>query len=71
VYVCAFVFLYLCICDELITRPRSPTDSLRSRKPKWKGEFHGRRPRPKLGLLRRRKKCILLRSTILIWCSNS
>jgi hypothetical protein len=33
--------------DELITRPRSPTDCLRFRKkPKWNGEFHGGRPRP-------------------------
>jgi hypothetical protein len=52
------VFVYVCVyvqverpCDELITRPRSATDCLRFRKkPKWNGEFHGGRPRPKLGL---------------------
>jgi hypothetical protein len=31
----------------MITRPRSPTECLKSRKPKWNGEFHGGRPRPK------------------------
>jgi hypothetical protein len=45
------VFLYRWRpCDELITRPRGPTEYLRSSKPKWNGEFHGGRPRPKLGL---------------------
>jgi hypothetical protein len=42
--------------DELITRPKSPTDCLRFRKPKWNGKFHGGRARPKLGLKRQRKK---------------
>jgi hypothetical protein len=27
-------------CDELITHPRSPTECLRSSKPKWNREFH-------------------------------
>jgi hypothetical protein len=54
------VCVYVCVCcvliqverpwDELITRPRSPTDCLWSWKLKWNGEFHGGRPRPKLGL---------------------
>jgi hypothetical protein len=32
--------------DELITHPRSSTDCLRSRKPKWNREFHGGRQGP-------------------------
>jgi hypothetical protein len=37
--VCAYVCVFLCLCtgrpcDELITRSRSPTDCVRSRKPK-------------------------------------
>jgi hypothetical protein len=44
------MFIFVFLCHELITRPRSPTECLRSRKPKWNGEFHGGRPRPKLGL---------------------
>jgi hypothetical protein len=35
-----FVYRYR-PCDEMITRPRSPTVCLRLRKPKWNGEFHG------------------------------
>jgi hypothetical protein len=56
VFVCAracalFFFVYRYRpCDELITRPRSPTDCLTSRKQKRDGEFHGGRPRPRLGL---------------------
>jgi hypothetical protein len=38
------------LCDELITRPRSPTDCLRSSKLKWNWKFHGGRPRPEVGL---------------------
>jgi hypothetical protein len=34
------------LCDELITRPRSPTVCLRSRKTEVNGEVHGGRPRP-------------------------
>jgi hypothetical protein len=37
-------------CDVLITRPRNPTECLKSSKPKLNGEFYGGRPRPKLGL---------------------
>jgi hypothetical protein len=52
VCVCVCIFLCLCtgrrVCDELITRPRNFIDCLSSRKPKWNGEFHGGRPRPKL-----------------------
>jgi hypothetical protein len=50
--VCAF----FCVCiqvealRELITRQRGPTECLRFSKPKRNGEFHGGRPRPKLGL---------------------
>jgi hypothetical protein len=49
VCVCVPFFVFV-LCDELITRPRSPTECLRSSKPKWYGEFHRGRPRPKLGL---------------------
>jgi hypothetical protein len=31
---CLCVCVFLCLCDELITRPRSPTECLRSSKPK-------------------------------------
>jgi hypothetical protein len=51
--VCAFFCVCVQVetpCDELITRPRSPTKCLKSRKPKWNGKFHGGRPRPNLGL---------------------
>jgi hypothetical protein len=53
--VCVYVCAFFCVCIQvealrLITRPRSPTEYLRSSKPKWNGEFHGGRPRPKLGL---------------------
>jgi hypothetical protein len=52
---CACAFFCVCVhverpCDELITRPRSPTDCLRSRKPSENEAFHGCRPRSKLGL---------------------
>jgi hypothetical protein len=48
VCVCFSVFVYRWRpCDELITRPRSPTECLRSRNPKWNREFHGGRPREK------------------------
>jgi hypothetical protein len=55
VCVCVGAFFCVCVqvvrpCNELITCPRSPTEYLRSSKPKCKGEFHGGRPRLKLGL---------------------
>jgi hypothetical protein len=53
VYMCAFFCVCVQVerpCDELIIRPRSLTDCLGSRKLKLNGEFHGSKPRPKLGL---------------------
>jgi hypothetical protein len=51
VYVRFSVFVYRQgLCDELITRPGSPADCLRSSKLKWNEEFHGGRPRPEMGL---------------------
>jgi hypothetical protein len=58
VYVCAF----FCVCvqvDELITRPRSPTDCLWfGKKPKWNGKFHGDRPRPTGAVVPMKKKIV-------------
>jgi hypothetical protein len=51
---CFCVCSFLCVC-VLIARPRSPTECLRSNKPKWNGEFHGGRPRSRFGLERQRK----------------
>jgi hypothetical protein len=47
-------------CEELITRPRSPTDCPRSRKLKRNGEFYGNRPRPKIGAVAPKKKNVCI-----------
>jgi hypothetical protein len=51
------VFVYR--CDELITRPRSPTEYVSSRKTEVNGEVHGGRPRP-TGAVVPRKKIITI-----------
>jgi hypothetical protein len=43
-------------CDELITRPRSPTECVRSRKTEVNEEVHGGRPRPTGAVVPREKK---------------
>ncbi|PNF15784.1 hypothetical protein B7P43_G10425 [Cryptotermes secundus] len=43
-------------CDELITRPRSPTECVRSEKTEVNGEVHGGRPRPTGAIVPREKK---------------
>jgi hypothetical protein len=51
------VFVYrLRPCDELITRPRSPTECVRSRKTEVNGEVHGGRLRPTGAVVPRKKK---------------
>jgi hypothetical protein len=40
----------------VIARPRSPTESVRSRKTEVKGEVHGGRPRPTGAVVPRKKK---------------
>jgi hypothetical protein len=55
--VCVFLFVYRQRpCDELITRPRSPTECVRSRKTEVNGEVHGGRPRPTGAVVPREKK---------------
>jgi hypothetical protein len=71
VSVCERVFFCVCVqverpCDELITRPRSPTDCLRSRKPKWNEEFHGGRPGPKRGCSAQKKCYLILRWNLVL-----
>jgi hypothetical protein len=62
VCVCGRAHAFFCVCVQVEAlrwadhRPRSPTECLRSSKPKWNEEFYGDRPRPKLGLQRQRKK---------------
>jgi hypothetical protein len=46
-------------CDELITRPRSPTECVSSRKTEVNGEVHGGRPRPTGAVVPRGKKNIV------------
>jgi hypothetical protein len=52
--VCVCAFFCVCVQVEVLQRadhpPMSPTECLRSSKPKCNREFHGGRPRPKLGL---------------------
>jgi hypothetical protein len=61
VYVRFSVFVYRQRpCDELITRPRSPTDCLWFRKkPKLNGEFRGGRPRPTGAVVPMKKKTMI------------
>jgi hypothetical protein len=57
VYVRFSVFVYRQRpCDELITRPGSPPECLRSSKSKRNGEFHGGKPRPRLGAVAPKEK---------------
>jgi hypothetical protein len=55
VCVCVCVFLCLCTGRKSLRRgdhppKESPAECPRYSKPKWNGEFHGGRPRPKLRL---------------------
>jgi hypothetical protein len=53
--VCVYVCVFLCL-RRADHPPRSPTDCLRSTKPKWNGEFHGGRPRPNWGCSTQKNK---------------